>query len=194
MAVSMLAQEFYADPEAPLEERLSSAFERVNLEIYRRAQLEQDLEGMGTTCTALAVAGDEICIGHVGDSRAYRISDESFEQLTQDHSYVGEMVRQNLITPERAERHPQRNVLLRAFGAGEDVQADVVSGIELRPGDRYLLCSDGLSGVARDAIRASVLSAAPQQAAERLVSLANQAGGLDNVTVQIIELVASSPQ
>jgi protein phosphatase len=188
MAVDILGREFYKNATEPPDRRLRSAFETVNLEIFERAQGDPDLEGMGTTCTALVIAGDQILIGHVGDSRAYRISDGSIEQLTEDHSYVGEMVRQNLITPERAELHPQRNVLMRAFGARDDVEVDLMTGIEQRPGDRYLLCSDGLTGVPVEVIKETILGGTPQEAAEQLVSIANDAGGHDNVTVQIIEL------
>jgi protein phosphatase len=139
---------------------------------------------MGCTATAAYAAGGRLTIAHVGDSRLYRLRDGALEQLTEDHSLVGGLVRLGQLTPEEAEVHPQRSVILRAVGVEPDVEVDVLHE-QLEPGDVYLACSDGLTGMARDEVIAETLQAFPSLsvAAEMLVELANAAGGRDNVTV-----------
>jgi protein phosphatase len=168
-----------------------------NARVYKRALEDPAAAGMGTTVTvALFDAGSEtFAIGHVGDSRAYRIRAERLEQLTPDHSLVAELVRSGRLTPEQAAEHPHRSVITRALGTEANVDVDVFT-MEAAPGDLYLLCSDGLTTMVGDEeILALAASAGhePQSVAEALVSAANRAGGEDNITVVVFEVVEGEP-
>jgi protein phosphatase len=164
-----------------------------NRAIWERAQGDSGLRGMGTTCTLLYLDEATAHIAHVGDSRAYRLRDGSLEQLTEDHTLVARMVREGKLAPEEAEHHPQRSIITRALGVDADVAVDLIV-IDLRPGDRLLLCSDGLSSMIAESSITDVLEGEerPQAAADALVDLANEAGGEDNVTVLIIDVSAGS--
>jgi PPM family protein phosphatase len=165
-----------------------AAIERSNAAIREYARAHPEVAGMGTTCTVAVVSARVVDIGHVGDSRAYRFRNGDLEQLTEDHSVVAAMVRQGLLDPDEAVTDARRHIVTRALGAEDDIQVDVVSA-ELASGDRVLLCSDGLSGlVPRQAI-AAVLASEPDpgRGADRLIYLANEAGGDDNVTVIVID-------
>lgn len=174
-------------------ERLRQAFEVANRRIYERAHNDPALYGMGTTCTALALEADRAWIAHVGDSRAYRIAENDIRQLTDDHTRVGEMVRRHLLSEEEAASHPSRNILNRAMGVHPEVEVDLFETEPLRPGEAVLLCSDGLTGVPLDAIRATVLAHAPPEACRQLVQMANDRGGHDNVTVVIVRAAEEAP-
>jgi len=160
------------------------AVERANRAIRRVASDDPDKSGMGTTLTAAMLDDGRLDVVHVGDSRAYLWRDGTLRQVTDDHSVVAELVRRGSITREEAESHPHRNVITRALGAEEGVDADVVH-VDLEDGDVVLLCSDGLSSYVPEAAIAEVLAQAEQldAAARGLVNLANGAGGADNVTV-----------
>jgi protein phosphatase len=146
------------------------------------------LEGMGTTLTAVLFAGGRIALCHVGDSRAYLLRDGVFAQITHDDTFVQTLIDDGRITPEEANHHPQRSLLLRALN-GQDVDPDL-SMREARAGDRYLLCSDGLSGVVSEETLASALEDPdPQSTADRLVELALRSGGPDNITVIVADVV-----
>ncbi len=167
------------------------AIQEANRAVLERGNAESDLQGMGTTMTALLVEGERGHILHVGDSRAYRMRDGALQQLTEDHTLVQEWVRQGRLTKEAAERHPQRSMVTRALGVEEDLNVDDVI-VDLEPGDRFVICSDGLSGMLDDDTIAEALSdsPAPQEAADRLVDMANEAGGDDNITVIVVEVLA----
>lgn len=139
---------------------------------------------MGTTLTLGLIEGGRLHLAHVGDSRAYLLRHGDLRRLTQDHSWVGEEVRAGRLRPEEAESHPRRNLLTRALGADADVQVDTET-FNLREGDLVLLCSDGLHGVVSDGEITTILGDGedPQRACDRLVRLANERGGPDNVTV-----------
>ena len=175
------------------EERLIRMIRNANQRIYRLASHEESRRGMGTTTTAAILEGRCVTVGHVGDSRAYRLRDESLEQLTHDHSLVSELVRSGQLTPEAAENHPQRSIITRALGPEADVEVDAHSHAA-RDGDVYLLCSDGLTGMVSDEEIATQLrnSGSLREAAETLVRAANQAGGKDNITVVLFR-VADDP-
>ncbi len=148
---------------------------------------------MGTVVTALLVDEEagEIAIGHVGDSRAYRLRDGVLEQLTPDHSLVGELVRSGRLSTEEAENHPHRSVITRAVGTEPTVEVETLT-VAARPGDLYLICSDGLTDIVRDEQIAEVIQVAdhnPDTAAEALVAAANRAGGIDNITVVLFEII-----
>jgi protein phosphatase len=172
-----------AAPDGSLLER---AIEDANARVRSESEANLELRGMGTTCVALLFApGNAAWVAHVGDSRAYRWRRGSLEALTRDHSLVGELVRRGEITPEEAEVHPRRNEILRSIGITSAVEVEL-RPIDVLPGDRYLLCSDGLSGVVSEHEISAVLAAEPpDRAAQILVDAANARGGPDNVTVAI---------
>lgn len=170
-------------------ESLSTLLRQANRAIWEKARSDPSLKGMGTTCTLILIDGDHAELAHVGDSRAYLLRDGHLEQLTEDHTLVGRMVKEGRLRQEEAERHPQRSIITRALGVDSDVEVDV-QRLDLRVGDRLLLNSDGLTGMLdADAVE-SVLNdeADPQAAADKLVSLANDAGGEDNITVVVVDV------
>jgi protein phosphatase len=189
---SRMAAEAFRDPRdagQPPERQLERVAQEANRRIYELALRDENRRGMGTTLTATLVAGDAVSVGHVGDSRAYRLRDGGLAQLTQDHSLVAELERSGQLTPEAAEHHPQRSIITRALGPEPDVDVDTHTH-PARAGDVYLLCSDGLTGMISDDELATILRAAPslESAAEALVRAANQSGGKDNITVVLFRL------
>jgi protein phosphatase len=176
-------------PELDAVTRLRALVLEANRQVFERASSEPDLAGMGTTLTVALLEDDRVAIAHVGDSRAYRLRDGRLEQLTDDHSLVGELVRAGRLTPDEAELHPQRSVITRAVGTDPTVLADLFLA-EARAGDVFLLCTDGLSAlVDPDAIARTIIEAgSPDDAARALVRAANQAGGDDNVTVVLFDV------
>lgn len=175
------------------ESAVAQLIREANERIYRQALADPTAAGMGTTVTALLVDEEAgtIAVGHVGDSRAYLVRDGALEQLTADHSLVAELVRTGRLTPEEAEQHPHRSVITRALGTDADVEVDTFS-VAANPGDLYLVCSDGLSSMVRDEDILGIVAqtgGAPDGIAEGLVDAANRAGGEDNVTVVVFELL-----
>jgi len=172
-------------PESELEQLIREA----NRKIYELAQEDDSRAGMGTTLSAVMIAGNDVAIGHVGDSRVYRLRGDEFERLTSDHSLVEQMVREGRLTPEQAEVHPQRSIITRALGPEPDVEAETLT-YPGRAGDVYLLCSDGLTSMVSEDEVAAVLRARSslEQAGRELVRIANDAGGKDNVTVVLLRL------
>ncbi len=167
---------------------LTKIISDANATIWDKAQSDPALRGMGTTCTLVLVDEDRVHIAHVGDSRAYRLRDGQLEQLTEDHTLVGRMVQEGRLSREEAQHHPQRSIITRALGVDQDVQVDLET-VELSAGDRLLLCSDGLSSMVEDDSIESVLASEsdPQRVADRLIDVANEAGGDDNITVVVID-------
>jgi PPM family protein phosphatase len=178
------------------EERLATVVREANARIHQLAQADADRAGMGTTVTAAVVGDDAVSVAHVGDSRAYRIRDDEIERLTTDHSLVGELVRRGRLTEEEAEEHPQKSVITRALGPEAAVEVDTRS-YPSRPGDIFLLCSDGLTGmVPEERIREIVTEAdSLPEAGQQLIREANENGGRDNITVVLFRLeeVAGAP-
>lgn len=186
MTVDMLAR--LLSDKKPTENALRCAVEEVNKAVYT-AQLEDpDLKGMGTTLTMLWEDEDSLLIAHVGDSRAYLLRRGEMRQVTQDHSLVGEMVRDGIITPEEAARHPYRNVITRAIGTAEDIECDIIR-VDKMTGDKWLLCSDGLSEYVTDGEMAQRLeNMNMEEAANALLLRALSLGGRDNVTLLLAEV------
>jgi PPM family protein phosphatase len=173
------------------EDGVATVVRAANARIFERAVHDPAVAGMGTTATVAVVDQATVTLAHVGDSRAYRYRPGSLEQLTTDHSLVGELVRSGRLTEDEAAVHPHRSVITRALGTDADVEVDTLT-LDVAPGDLVLLCSDGLSAMVRDDEIVRLLEAtgaAPREAAEALVSAANAAGGEDNVTVVLFELV-----
>ena len=166
---------------------LRRAVQEANRTIHDLGRTSSDLVGMGTTCTALVVRGTEAFVAHVGDSRAYRVNRGSISQLTQDHSLVAQLVREHVLTAEQARVDPRRNVVTRSVGVGETVQVDAFRvSTPLQVGDTLILCSDGLHGqVTDEEIAALATEANLGEACQRLISIANQRGGPDNITVVV---------
>ncbi len=152
---------------------------------------EQNIEhkGMGCTAELVAFANRGYVLGHIGDSRTYRLREGRLQQLTRDHSFVQDQINQGLITPKQAKQHHLRNVILRAVGVTENLAPDLLKGKTL-PGDLFLLCSDGLTDMVDDALIQKVLSSASPllQKVNELIEAANSAGGSDNVTVVLSEI------
>lgn len=168
--------------------RLKRAFESANQSILERSRNGEHPDRMGTTCTALAFVEGLMYLAHVGDSRAYRITQERVEKLSHDHTVVEELRRKGIITNEEAQGHPRRNALIRAVGVEESIEIDVVELGSPQPGEYYVLCSDGLAEVSEGEIQRAVLDSTPQEACETLVQIANERGGRDNVTVLVIRI------
>jgi protein phosphatase len=178
-------------PQAPPERLLRETIETANRAIHDRARNDPELAGMGTTITAAIVdaASEEVAIGHVGDSRAYRLRDGKLERLTRDHSLVEEMRRKGQLTDAQAEDHPQRSIITRALGPEPEVDVDLQT-VPAQPGDVFLICSDGLTTMLADEQIAGILTRATsmEAATRKLVDEANRAGGRDNITVVLFRL------
>jgi protein phosphatase len=166
------------------EERLAVRVRQANREIYDRSRTELGREGMGTTLTAAYLDDGSVAIAHVGDSRAYLFRDHKLERLTRDHSLVDELVRRGKLTEEQAAEHPQRSIITRALGPEPDVEVDTWT-YPVRRDDVLLLCSDGLTSMISEDRISSVLDSSEtlDEAADRLINEANEAGGRDNITV-----------
>ena len=162
---------------------LAKALHSANSELQQAIGRQPELQGMGTTVTALLRTGSTIAVAHIGDSRAYLLRDDTFTQITHDHSFVQSLVDEGRLTEDEAEGHPQRSLVTRVLTGQHDDEPDLAVR-EAHIGDRYLLCSDGLSGfVARDTIREVLEQRMPPgPTADRLVELAMRAGAPDNVT------------
>lgn len=169
---------------------LADHVRRANRAVWDRSVEDERLSGMGTTLTAARIDDASALIAHVGDSRAYLLRDAMLRQLTTDHTLVDRMVRSGEITEAEAEVHPHKNVLTRALGTDEQVEVDE-DALALVDGDRLLICSDGLTGmVTEDQIQAILENSDhPQQAADRLVKAANRAGGIDNISVVVLDAI-----
>ncbi len=192
VASKAAAEAFDRDlPDAPPERVLRETIEAANREIHDHARADPALAGMGTTLTAAIVDAqkEEVGIGHVGDSRAYRLRGGKLERLTRDHSLVEEMRRKGQLTDAQAEDHPQRSIITRALGPEPDVDVDVHT-VPSQPGDVFLLCSDGLTTMVDDEKIARILAGATSMTAavRELVDEANRAGGRDNITALAFRL------
>lgn len=191
MAVSQIVEVLKKGEPSP--QGLLEAFEVANESIYLAGQ-KPESRGMGTTCTVLWLDLPYALVAHVGDSRGYLLRDGELIQLTQDHSWVAERVRQGLLTEEEARNHRWRNVITNALGSFPQARVDLV-GIKVRPGDVFLLCSDGLSGVLDDKVLSEmVLTNPPEPAVAKLIKLANDWGGPDNISAVVVTIGSQVPQ
>ncbi len=190
-AIAAIAEAFAAGGGSDSRALLDSAIQSANARVFALAEADPELGGMGTTVVALLLdAGRQATVAHVGDSRAYRYRRGRIEPLTTDHSVVAEMQRRGLISDEEAALHPRRNEILRSVGVLPSVEVEL-GEVDVEAGDRFILCSDGLSNLVQDhEIAASVQSQSPAEAADSLVRLANERGGPDNITVQILAIPA----
>lgn len=192
-AVEATMAHYLADTAHDVGTSLVRAFRAANQQLYTQAEGDPSKGGMGTTLVVAVILGRKVYVANVGDSRAYLINKRGITQITEDHSWVEEQVRAGLLNEEQARRHPQRNLVTRALGSKPAVEVDLFEG-EITAGDTLLLCSDGLTGrVADQEIAAIVQEAQPSEAARRLVALANERGGNDNITVLIINAEEATP-
>ena len=191
LASKIAAETMAAQADGSGEQAVTALIQEANRRVYERSSEDAAASGMGTTMTAALVEDDgRVTIGHVGDSRAYLLRDAQLDQLTDDHSLVAELVRTGKLSAEEAEAHPQRSVITRAVGTDPDVDVDTFT-IEGRPGDLFLLCSDGLTDmVGDDEILRTIGDhrADLEAAAKTLVKKANRGGGVDNITVLFFEI------
>jgi serine/threonine protein phosphatase PrpC len=171
------------------EQQLAEIAKTANRKIYEMAQSDSRHAGMGTTLTATMLDDEAVAVGHVGDSRLYLYRDGKLERMTRDHSLVEEFVRQGRLTPEQAEKHPQRSVITRALGPEGDVEVDTFT-IQARDGDIFLICSDGLSGMVSDADMEQIVGAGDRLdgTAKALIGAANDNGGRDNITAVLFRV------
>lgn len=171
--------------------RVGAALKHANRSIHDRTISEVDKQGMGTTASVLLVSGAKYMIGQVGDSRVYLLRDGALIQLTKDHSYVQEQVDLGNLTPEQARYHPYSNVITRCVGASPDVEPDLYAG-EVKPGDVFLVASDGLTGMVDDRRLQQLLMARtiPERKVQALIAEANGRGGLDNITAIVVQIEA----
>lgn len=168
---------------------LSKAYRDVGAMIHGKAAANRDFDGMGTTCSTLLILPEGALIGHVGDSRVYRIREGRVDQLTFDHSLVWELIRRRHLSPEQAHRQAPKNVITRSLGPDPEVEVDLEGPLEVREGDVFLLCSDGLSGpVTNPEIGAFASEFHPEAACRYLIHLANLRGGPDNITAVIVHI------
>jgi protein phosphatase len=167
--------------------RLKAALLLADLGIQNDIQVNPERESMGSTVVACLVHGDRVTLVHVGDSRAYLLNGSGIQQVTRDHSWVAEQVENGILTPEEARRHPFRNVITQALGNGGDLDV-AVQEIQVTELDRILLCSDGLSGMVQDQALWEIVTQAPdvEAATQKLISMAMENGGEDNITVVIV--------
>lgn len=193
IAADTVCHTFFKIRDTHVPQALKEAFETANAAINERGSLNRDFARMGTTCTALVLCPEGAVIGHVGDSRLYRIRGERIDQLTADHSVQWELMRQGRLRPDEVFLHESRHVITRSLGPEPVVQVDIEGPYAVFPGDVYLICSDGLTGHVQDAeIGIIARELPPQEACRMLVNLANLRGGSDNVTV-VIGRVSGAP-
>lgn len=171
---------------ASVKNMLESAIALANADIFERAQKDEDLAGMGTTAVAVVCFAGKCVIAYVGDSRCYLIRNSAVTQVTTDHSLVQELLDAGLISTDEAKTHPMKNVITRALGLEDDVTVDFVDG-DTENGDMLLLCSDGLSNhIGEEEILKNISDGRIDEYAQRLISLANENGGSDNITAVIL--------
>jgi serine/threonine protein phosphatase PrpC len=190
IAVQVTSQAYYASPNPDIGTSLEAAIQEANRRIYRQGISNAGQHGMGTTITAAVVRGNEVVVANVGDSRAYLIRQGRPQLLTIDHTWVEEKRREGLLSSAEAANHPQRNVITRSLGGELRVQVDVFPQKTLQPGDKLLLCSDGLSDLVQAGEMATVVqgSRSVTAAVQKLVAMAKQRGAPDNVSVGVIDV------
>jgi len=190
IAVEVVRDAYFHAPAADPAEALMIAFRDAHAAIQREARENPELRGMGTTCTAVALLDHRLYYGHVGDSRLYLLRGGAMLRLTEDHSLVARLVSTGALSAEEAESHPDRNVLTAALGMNSEVPAEFPeTPVALENGDTLLVCTDGLHGLVRDREMGEIAgSHSPREACRRLVEMAKERGGFDNITVQILHL------
>ncbi len=171
---------------------LRNAIESANSAIHQKAKTSEGHGRMGTTCTALILKNNKATIGQVGDSKVYRVENNKIEQLTMEHTQLNEMLREKILTEEEAKNYPSKSALSRALGMEEKVKVDIIEDINLKNGQIYILCTDGLAKVEKEEILDVVTKNSTSDSCTKLIGMANERGGKDNVTVQVIKIKTES--
>lgn len=176
------------DNEKSILKKIKTSIEEANTKIYLKSMEDEEFKGMGTTVTMAYIFKDKICLGHVGDSRAYLIRNKEISQITEDHSYVNQLLKMGSITKKEAKTHPKRNMITRAVGSSSIIEIDLITK-KWDKNDILILCSDGLTNMVKDTqILQTFKDGDPvQESCENLVKLANNKGGLDNITIIAIK-------
>jgi protein phosphatase len=193
IAVETIQEIFAHTPDADLQSLLLTGFQIAHERILEYAAGHPELHGMGTTATAIVLLGNQLYFAHVGDSRLYLVRGAAISRLTHDHSYVGRLVQNGVISAEEAETHPQRHILTAALGAGTEISPETPERpFALENGDALVLCTDGLwSLLAENEIQSIVASNEPPEACRALIKLTKDRGGPDNITVQVLRISAA---
>ncbi|MFM9911348.1 MAG: Stp1/IreP family PP2C-type Ser/Thr phosphatase [Chitinophagaceae bacterium] len=194
LAAETISEEYFNQTgNGSIEKNLSRAFNAANKKIFSMASSNQQYRGMGTTCTSLVVKDQQIYFAHAGDSRAYILQNNLITRITEDHTYVQDLVNRGEITNEEAESHPKRNILTNAMGTKPELRVDTGKcSIAFEQNNRLLLCSDGLYDYIKDNELADILNSKPlHEAANFLIQEAKKRGGHDNITVILAEKIAS---
>ena len=169
-------------------DQLKRACKKANSQVLNHARKNMNQFGMGTTLSMTIIDGDDLWIGHIGDSRVYLYSGGKLSQLTDDHTLVAHLLKNGEISEEEAQNHPKKNVITKAIGSQLKAEPDIFS-VKIRSGDKVILCSDGLTGMIDDEeITAAIKSGDPDEAVEELVARADTKGGLDNITVIVVSI------
>lgn len=194
MAVEIIEEDFKGNSEGiknpnGIKKSIKNAIERANAIVYKRSVVESNCDGMGTTVVLAYYLDSKFYLGHVGDSRAYIISNNNIRQITEDHTLVNELLKKGNITESEAENHPQRNIITQALGSSIGIKIDILE-VDFQNDDILLLCSDGLYNMINDAKILEILkeSGSLEKGVRSLVDLANENGGKDNITVIAIKL------
>ena len=191
IAVESIQEIFANAPDNDVQSLLTVGFQIAHERILKYAAANPELQGMGTTATAIAVQGNVLYYAHVGDSRLYLVRGTNISRVTHDHSYVGRLVENGLISAEEAETHPQRHILTAALGAGAEVWPETSHPIQLQTDDVLVLCTDGLwSVLSENDIRTVVARNEPAEACRALIQMTKDRGAPDNVTVQVMRVSA----
>ncbi|MGQ9619161.1 MAG: Stp1/IreP family PP2C-type Ser/Thr phosphatase [Candidatus Aminicenantia bacterium] len=168
---------------------IETAFFEANRKVFEEGTVRKSQQGMGTTLSVLVLKGEKAFIGHVGDSRIYLIRDDECRKLTQDHSLVSKLQENGVITEEEARVHPRRNILYLSLGIKDHIQPQIKGGIDVKNGDVFVICTDGLSNLLSDEeINIIAINNPPKKAVEKMIDLAKERGAPDNVTVEIIRV------
>lgn len=190
IATQAIQETYAADPGPDPQSALAAGFRGAHEKVIQYATQHLQLRGMGTTATAVALTGNQLYFAHIGDSRLYRVHGPQITRLTRDHSYVGRLFENGVISAEEAEVHPQRHILTAALGTGPEIPPDTPEHpIQLEAGDSLVLCTDGLWGLVADPdIRQIVAGNSVGDACHKLIERAKQRGGPDNITVIVLRL------
>lgn len=195
LAVEEIANTYYRHSSQNIPLALVESIKAANAKIYQHGKAHEHLEGMGTTVVAVVIKDEKAYIAHVGDSRCYHLRNHKIKLMTEDHTVVQRMVNEGMISEAEARQHPDSHILNRCVGVHPEMEVDLLMNpIAMRPGDVLLLTSDGLHGmVFEDEILQIVMSNPAQNAADKLIELARERGGPDNITVQIARYLGEEP-
>jgi serine/threonine protein phosphatase PrpC len=188
MAVNIIQEEYFKNDSEDISDSLLKAFQKANKLICDELSCSDPYLKMGTTCSALVLTSQHGCIAHVGDSEIFQIENEKILKLTLDHTIIVELMNRGAITEDEAKKHPEKSVLSRALGIEAEVEIDILENIVLQGKQSFVLCTDGLAKVSPEEIKNVVLGEQPKEACRILVQMANDRGGGDNVTVQVIKI------